>query len=146
MVVVKPLHGSDDTSVFSHQHDETFYWSMHQADRKKRLLVAVDGGGVELEIRIGDINADDALRRYVRRRIGFALGRFSPSLRRVTVRVSAVSAIRGGVDAECRIGVRLIRSGSIVLMERGPDVYAVIDRSIERLGRGLARHVDLGRR
>ena len=101
---------------------------------------------MELEIRIGDIDADEALRRYVRRRVGFALGRFSLSLRRVTVRVSAVSAIRGGVDAECRIGVRLIRSGSIVLMERGPDVYAVIDRSIERLGRGLARHVDLGRR
>jgi ribosome-associated translation inhibitor RaiA len=101
---------------------------------------------VELDIRIGDIDADDALRRYVRRRIGFALGRFSPSLRRVTTRVSAVSAIRGGVDAECRTGVRLIRSGSIVLMERGPDVYAMIDRNIERLGRGLARHVDLGRR
>ena len=101
---------------------------------------------MELEIRIGDIDADDALRKYVRRRIGFALGRFSLSLRRVTVRVSAVSAIGGGVDVECRIGVRLIRSGSIVLMERGPDVYAVIDRSIERLGRGLARHVDFGRR
>jgi putative sigma-54 modulation protein len=101
---------------------------------------------VELEIRIGDIDADDALRRYVRRRIDFALGRFSPSLRRVTVRVSAVSAIRAGGDAECRIGVRLIRSGSIVLMEKGPDVYAVIDRSMERLSRGLARHVDLGRR
>jgi ribosome-associated translation inhibitor RaiA len=101
---------------------------------------------VELEIRIGDIDADGALRRYVRRRVGFALGRFSLSIRRVTVGLRAVSGIREDVDAECRIGMRLIGSASIVLMERGPDVYAVIDRSIERLGRGLARHVDLGRR
>lgn len=101
---------------------------------------------MELEIRIGDIDADDALRKYVRRRIGFALSRFSLSLRRVTVRVSGVSGIGGGIDAQCRISVRLVRSGSIVLTERGPDVYAVIDRGIERLGRGLARHVDLHRR
>lgn len=119
---------------------------MHRADRKKkRSLGAVDGGDVELEIRISDIDSGGALRAYVRRRIGFALGRFSLSIRDVTVRVTEVKAARGHVATECRIAVRLIRTGRIVLIERAPDLHAAIDRGVERLQRRVARRTGSGR-
>ena len=75
----------------------------------------------------------------MRRRIGFALGRFSASIRRGTVRVTEMNALRGGVDTECRITVRLFRQGRIAVIERAPDLHATIDRSIERLQRAVAR-------
>ena len=101
---------------------------------------------MRLEIRIRNIKCDDALRAYIRRRIGFALGRLSLSIRRVRISVNAGEGMRGDLGSECRITVRLIRAGSVVLVERAPDAYAAIDRTIERLGRGLSRHVDLRRR
>ena len=96
---------------------------------------------MELEIRIRDIDSHGALRAYVRRRIGFALGRFSLSIRHVTVRVTEGKAARGRVDTECRIAVRLIHSAPIVLVERGPDLHAAIDRGVERLQRTMARRI-----
>jgi putative sigma-54 modulation protein len=103
--------------------------------------LTVDGGRVELEIRIASIDSQSALETYVRRRIRFALGRFSASIRRVTARVTEVDAVRGGVDADCRIALRLFRAGRIVLIERAPDLHAAIDRGIERLQRTVARRM-----
>lgn len=97
---------------------------------------------MELEIRIGNIDSHIALQAYVRRRMGFALGRFSASIRRVTVRVTEVDAVRGDVDTECRIALRFFRAGRIVLIERAPDLHAAIDRGIERLQRTVARRMD----
>ena len=100
---------------------------------------------MELEIRISNIDSHGALQTYVRRRIGFALGRFSASIRRVTVRVTEVTASRGGVDTQCRIAVRLFRTGHIAVIERAPDLHAAIDRAIERLQRTVARRMDRDR-
>ena len=77
---------------------------------------------MRLEIRIRNIKCDDALRAYIRRRIGFALGRLSLSIRRVTISVNAGDGVRGGLGSECRLTMRLIRTGSVVLIERAPDV------------------------
>ena len=100
---------------------------------------------MRFDIQIGESDPEHALRTYVRRRVGFAIGRFSLSIRRVTVRVTWVNATRGGVDLECRITAELSRRSPIVLIERAPDIHAAIDRSVERLGRRLARRVDRGR-
>ena len=97
---------------------------------------------MELAIRIGNIDSRSAPQAYVRRRIGFALGRFSTSIRRVTIRITEVDAVRGGVDTECRIAVRLFRAGPIVVIERAPDLHAAIDCGIERLQRTVARRMD----
>jgi ribosome-associated translation inhibitor RaiA len=118
---------------------------MHHADRRERLLVGGRRGRVELEIRISSIDSHGALQAYVRRRVGFALGRFSPSIRRVAVRVTEVSAVHGGVDTECRIAVRLFRMGRIALIERAADLHAAIDRGIERLQRTVARRMGCDR-
>ena len=96
---------------------------------------------MELKIRIGDIDSHGALRAYLRRRIGFAFGRFSASIRRVTVRVTEGKVVRGRVDTECRIAVQLIRTGRIVRIERAPDLHAAIDRSVEGLQRTIARRM-----
>jgi len=96
---------------------------------------------VELEIRIGDIDSDEALRAYLRRHIRFALGRFSRSIRRVTVRVTEGRVAGGRVEMECRIAVRLISEGRVDLIERAPTLQAALDGGIERLRRTMMRRI-----
>jgi ribosome-associated translation inhibitor RaiA len=90
---------------------------------------------VEFETRIVDVDAMDAFRAYFERRIRFALGRFSRSIRRVTVRVAATPEDR---YSEVAITISLIPKGRVVIIERAGDVHRAIDRGVEAVGRAMA--------
>lgn len=53
---------------------------------------------MQLDIRGRSLPLTPALDAYVERRMRFALGRFEPRMRRVTVRVGDENGPRGGVD------------------------------------------------
>ena len=95
---------------------------------------------LELEIRMVEIDLVNALRVYLRRRIRFALGRFSPSVRRVTVRVAGGAP--EDVGTEVQITVALVSGGRIVLRERAADLHAAIDAAVNRLGRTITRRME----
>ena len=84
---------------------------------------------VEFEIRIVDVDPMDAFRAYLERRIRFALGRFSRSIRRVTVRGGAT---REDCDSEVAITMNLIPKGRAVIVERAGDAHRAIDRGSRR--------------
>jgi ribosome-associated translation inhibitor RaiA len=98
---------------------------------------------VELEIRMVDVDHVEALRTYLQRRIRFALGRVSRSIRRVTVRVA--DGTPGGLGVEVRITLDLLPAGRIVLIEQAPELHAAIDSAVDRLARAIARRMDRGR-
>ena len=98
---------------------------------------------MELDILMADVDHVDAMRAYLERRIRFALGRFSRSIRRVRLRVS--HGIRGGVGTEVRITIGLLPSGRIVLIEGAPDLHAAFDRAVDRLARRIARRMERSR-
>jgi hypothetical protein len=60
---------------------------------------------MKIQIRKRRVEVSDALRAYVERRLGFALGRFGDRLGPITVRFSDVNGHRGGVDKRCQIHV-----------------------------------------
>jgi len=84
------------------------------------------------------------LREYIDRRLHFALGRFSPAIDHVSVRVGDINGPRGGVDKYCQIVVKLRASGSspIAIGDNDEDLYAAVTQASNRAGRTVARAVE----
>ena len=90
-----------------------------------------------------------SLKEHAKRRLGFVLTRRGDHIRRVVMRLGDENGPRGGVDKFCRIQVYLNDAPVAVIEEVGPDLYSVIDRATDRVGRAVVRYLDqshLGRR
>ena len=79
---------------------------------------------------------------HTKRRLRFALTRTSDRVKRVVVRLGDTNGPRGGEDKFCKILVALERAPSVVILDAGADLYAVIERAAERAGRNVAKQVD----
>ena len=96
---------------------------------------------MEVEIRIQGTDLAEAIRRYVDRRIRFALGRFAPRVGRVMVRISDINGVRGGVDQCCQVTVQIPPTGQLVVDQVNADLFAAIDRASERIAEAVRREV-----
>ena len=96
---------------------------------------------MKIQIRKRRVEVSDALRAYVERRLGFALGRFGERLGSVTVRFSDVNGDRGGVDKRCQIDVDLRPLGSVqaAVTETGP--FAAADRAAGLVSRSVVKAI-----
>lgn len=83
-----------------------------------------------------------ALAEHLRRRLGFVLTRHSDRIQRVAIRVGDENGPRGGVDRYCRIQVQLLDAPVAVIKDVGAELYAVIDRAADRVGRVVVKHLD----
>ena len=82
-----------------------------------------------------------ALSEHARRRLRFVLTRHSDRIQRVVVRLGDENGPRGGVDKFCRIRVYLFDAPVAVVEDIGTDLYAVIDRATDRVGRAVVKHL-----
>lgn len=85
------------------------------------------------------------LKLHATRRLGCVLTRRGDRIRRVVMRLGDENGPRGGVDKFCRIQVYLNDAAVAVIKEVGPNLYSVIDRATERVGRTVVRHLDQSR-
>ena len=83
-----------------------------------------------------------ALSDHARRRLRFVLTRRSDRIQRVVVRLGDENGPRGGIDKFCRIQVYLFDAPVATLEEVGPELYAVINRATDRVGRVVGKHLD----
>ncbi len=83
-----------------------------------------------------------SLKEHATRRLGFVLTRRSDRIRRVVMRLGDENGPRGGVDKFCRIQVYLNGAPVAVIEDVGPNLYSVIDRAADRVGRAVVRHLD----
>lgn len=83
-----------------------------------------------------------ALAEHVRRRLAFVLTRHSDRIQRVAVRVGDENGPRGGADKFCRIQVHLLDAPVAVIEDVGAELYAVIDRAADRVGRAVVKRLD----
>lgn len=92
------------------------------------------------DIRIFDTDLAQALRAYVERRLHFSLSRFGKRVGRVSVRITDLNDLRGGVDKACRVSAEFLPSGKI-LVQRAVDanLYAAISRATQGIGRAFAK-------
>lgn len=94
-------------------------------------------------IRAVGTELDDGDREYLRRKLGRRLGKFAPSIERVSVRIEDVNGPRGGLDKRCRIKVVLSGLPSVMIEEQRPDVQPAIDRALTRIERAVRRSLQL---
>lgn len=87
---------------------------------------------------------NEELQEHLDRRFDASVNRFHDRIRTITVRFQDVNGPRGGKDKLIRVLVKLAPHGEFVLDDMDSDMYALISRTAERVGRSVARH--LGRR
>lgn len=79
----------------------------------------------------------------VRKRLEFALGRFTGRVRSLHVTLGDLNGPRGGLDKHCRLAIRLDRPGRLILIEDlDAEPEAAISRAAERAARAVTRAVD----
>lgn len=99
------------------------------------------GADMRVTVRLGKHIPPDA-EDLLRRRLEFALGRFSERVLRVSARVADLNGPRGGIDKSCVITLHLQQSGRpIVIEDVDVDPFVAIDRAADRAGRTVARAV-----
>lgn len=86
-----------------------------------------------------------ALAEHAKRRLRFALTRHGDRIQRVVMRLGDENGPRGGVDKFCRIQVHLLNAPDAVIDDIGADLYAVIERAADRVGRAVVKHLDRSR-
>lgn len=96
---------------------------------------------MNIELRISNAGITQLLRRYVARRLHFALGRFGDRVGQVSVKLHG--DVGRGIDSKCRMTAEVRPFGAVSVDERDPDLFAAIDRAAGRLGRRFSR--ELGR-
>ena len=63
-------------------------------------------------------------------------------MQRVSICDGDKNGPHGGVDQFCRIQIYLIGAPVALIEDVGADLYAVIDRAIDRVGRVIGRNLD----
>lgn len=97
---------------------------------------------MNVRIRTGNLDLEDALKSYIERRLHFSLSRFGSRLGLITVRISDLNGPRGGIDKACRISAELVPFGIVRVEDVDADLYTAIDRAAERLGRSFGRKLE----
>jgi ribosomal subunit interface protein len=103
------------------------------------------------EVRAKGLSMTDELRDATLRRIDFALGRFSSSIRMVDIHIANENtpshATRDAALAQayrCQITVRFAEGGEVLISDVDSRLRAGIHRATERVARRVKRH--LGKR
>lgn len=72
----------------------------------------------------------------------FALTRFSPAIGQVLVTFSDESGPKGAPTRKCLVVVRFRNSGEVVVESHDQSLESVANRSADRVGRSVARHLE----
>lgn len=97
---------------------------------------------MKIDIQSRGFSLTSALLDYSQQRIQFALACISGHVNRVAIRLSDVNGPRGGADKCCRIHIALSGMPDVVLEDTEVDMYAAIDRAVDRTKRTVARKID----
>lgn len=100
---------------------------------------------MHIEIQSPGLAITPALAGHTRRRLRFGLTRHTDRIQRVVVRLGDQNGPRGGVDKLCRVRVYLLDAPAAIISEIGTDMYAVIDRTVDRVTRAVVKHIDRSR-
>ena len=97
---------------------------------------------MQIDIQSRGFSLTDALLSYAQRRVLFAMSYCSGHVNRVVIRLSDVNGTRGGADKRCHIQVALVGIPDVVVEDTEADMYAAINRAIDRARRTVVRKVD----
>ena len=96
---------------------------------------------MQIDIQSRNFQLTEALRKHIKRRLGFALSARDDYIQRVMVWLSDINGPRGGTDKCCHIQVLFSRYPDVVIKDTEMDMYTAIDRAADRAGRTVARRL-----
>lgn len=96
------------------------------------MRLTIGGEGVRL---------DASLLEYLERRLRFALGRFAPRIRRVTMRIADLNGPKGGVDKRCTVHIALHPAHEVFVAHADRDVRVAADLAAERAAGAVRREI-----
>ncbi len=97
---------------------------------------------MRVEIRATNVDLTDALQTYVERRVLFTLSRFSGTLRPISVRISKITEDTRLPSYECEVRTMLLREKCVVVIEEDRNLFAAVDRAVDRTGRTVERDLE----
>lgn len=92
-----------------------------------------------VHIRALGVEAEPAVRDYIRQRLGLKLGKFALDIRRISVRLVDESGPKGAPLRACRIKVMLDPTSDVIVQHEAPDLRAAIDGALDRTERAVRR-------
>jgi|SRR5688572_17191299 ribosome-associated translation inhibitor RaiA len=107
----------------------------------KRMNGRTDTSRTPAHVRVIGVELDDDDQDLVRRKLGMKLGKFAPSIERVSVRVTDTNGPRGGVDQVCNVKVVLSGLPSVVIERRDAVLHAAIDLALRATEQAVRRSV-----
>ncbi len=97
---------------------------------------------MQIDIQSRGFSLTEALLRYSERRLLFSMSYFCNHVNKVIVRLSDINGPRGGSDKRCHLQVIMSGLPDIVIEDTEADLYAAIDRAMDRARRTVARKLD----
>lgn len=96
---------------------------------------------MKVSVRPRGIEWSDELKKQVKRSIAFAVDRHSARVTHISIYLADVNGPRGGVDKLCQITADLKRSTPILILEKGDDLLATVNRAARRLSYRIGRTI-----
>ncbi|MFN4257776.1 MAG: HPF/RaiA family ribosome-associated protein [Gemmataceae bacterium] len=97
---------------------------------------------MRLVIRGQRIKLAEEDRSAIDRRLQFALARFTSRLTQVTVHLDEQRGARGESDKRCRIVVRFVPAGELVVEDTDVSLSGAVERAVDRIERAVRREID----
>ncbi len=96
---------------------------------------------MKIHVRSKQAVVDETVRAHIERRIEHSLGWLSNCILRVTVQIIDLNGPRGVKDKSCRIEIRLLRTGTVIVEDMDADFYTAVDRAADRAAQSVARTI-----
>ncbi len=96
---------------------------------------------MKIDIRSSNVPVSEALSHHTRQRLGVALRSLGSHIDRVVVRLVDVNGPKGGPDKVCRMDVRLLPAGRLLVEATDADAYVAISQAARRLEQSVARRL-----
>src|SRR5690606_5245207 len=107
--------------------------------RKQRASGPDEADQIPTFIRAEGVKLPDDQRDRLRKSLQTKLGKFAPTVQRISVRLADVNGPRGGVDRQCRIKVRLRGLPSVMVEHQDASQPAAIRRSVGAVERAVRK-------
>jgi len=82
------------------------------------------------------------LKKYVKRRLKFALGSRFDQVQRVEVTLSDINGPKGGEDKRCQMLLKIKGQTDVVIEDIQSHVYAAVDRAANRASQTVTKRLD----
>jgi len=96
---------------------------------------------MKFELRSQGVNVNDRLLQFIKKKLGFALGRFGHLVQGVRIRLTDINGPKGGEDIQCQIRAHLGSAGVVTINETQTDPFAAVTRASSRASQTLSRRL-----